>query len=134
MRKSDEKTIDFRDFLAELLRRWKTVLIITLVFTVLAAGFAKAMISSRRKQAAAEAGKNKETKETIMKMIPETVESKYALSITVPVWSLFPAMLPTTLEPEARDITLSYEMFVDGSMNIFAHKSNVNMKNRIIGF
>ena len=37
-------------------------------------------------------------------------------------------------EPEARDITLSYEMFVDGSMNIFAHKSNVNMKNRIIGF
>lgn len=63
MRKSDEKTIDFRDFFAELLRRWKTVLIITLVFTVLAAGFAKTKISARRKQAAAEAGKKKAAKE-----------------------------------------------------------------------
>lgn len=37
-------------------------------------------------------------------------------------------------EPEAREIRLSYELFVNGSLNIFAHKSNVNMKNRIIGF
>ena len=37
-------------------------------------------------------------------------------------------------EPEARDIMLSYELFVGGSLNIFAHKSNVNMKNRIIAF
>ncbi len=37
-------------------------------------------------------------------------------------------------EPEARDIMLSYELFVGGSLNIFAHKSSVDMRNRIIGF
>ena len=37
-------------------------------------------------------------------------------------------------EPEARDIMLSYELFVGGSLNIFAHKGSVDMRNRIIGF
>ena len=37
-------------------------------------------------------------------------------------------------EEEARRIRLSFESFVHGTLNIFAKKSNVNMKNRIIGF
>lgn len=37
-------------------------------------------------------------------------------------------------EPEARLIRLSLELFVTGSLNIFARKGNVNMKNRLICF
>ena len=37
-------------------------------------------------------------------------------------------------EPEARIIRLSLELFVTGSLNIFSHKSNVDMKNRLICF
>ena len=53
MRKSDEKTIDFRDFFAEFLYRWKSVLIITLIAAVLAAGFGRTQNAKLRKQAAA---------------------------------------------------------------------------------
>ena len=53
MRKSDEKTIDFRDFFAEFLYRWKSVLIITLIAAVLVAGFGRTQNAKLRKQAAA---------------------------------------------------------------------------------
>ena len=35
-------------------------------------------------------------------------------------------------EPEARDIALAMELFTEGSLNVFAHQSNVNVNNRII--
>ena len=37
-------------------------------------------------------------------------------------------------EPEARILRLGLELFVTGSLNIFSHKGNVNMKNRLICF
>ena len=35
-------------------------------------------------------------------------------------------------EPEARDIALASEIIVEGSLNIFSHKTDVNMQNRLI--
>lgn len=40
--------------------------------------------------------------------------------------------LKTFTEPEARDIALAMELFTEGSLNVFAHQSNVNVNNRII--
>lgn len=37
-------------------------------------------------------------------------------------------------EPEARDIALNFEIFVTGSLNVFAHKSNVDMNKRLLCF
>lgn len=37
-------------------------------------------------------------------------------------------------EPEAREIALNFEMFVTGSLNTFAHKTNVNLNNRLVCF
>lgn len=37
-------------------------------------------------------------------------------------------------EPEAKDVALAIELFTDGSLNIFAKETNVNMSNRIISF
>ena len=35
-------------------------------------------------------------------------------------------------EPEARDIALAAEIITEGSLNVFAHKTNVNTQNRIV--
>ena len=49
MHSSDEKTIDLRDFFVELLYKWKTILLITVVITVLLTGLGavRALRSSR---------------------------------------------------------------------------------------
>ena len=37
-------------------------------------------------------------------------------------------------EPEARQLALKLELFTEGSLNIFAHETNVNVNNRIISY
>ncbi len=37
-------------------------------------------------------------------------------------------------DPEARDLALASEILTEGSLNIFSHHSNVNLRNRIITF
>lgn len=37
-------------------------------------------------------------------------------------------------EPEARKLALKLELFTEGSLNIFAHETNVNINNRIISY
>ncbi len=37
-------------------------------------------------------------------------------------------------EPEARALALSAELFTSGSLNTFAHKTNVDTKNRIMDY
>ena len=37
-------------------------------------------------------------------------------------------------EPEARKLALKLELFTEGSLNIFAHETNVNVNNRIISY
>lgn len=48
----------------------------------------------------------------------------------IPVMSDFYALLLTQKEEEAKEIALSLELFVDGSLNIFNHQTNVNVENR----
>ena len=48
----------------------------------------------------------------------------------VPVMSDFYEMLMEQPEDEARDIALSLELFVNGSLNIFNHQTNVDVDNR----
>lgn len=48
----------------------------------------------------------------------------------VPVMSDFYAILMNQPEEEARDIALSLELFVNGSLNIFNHQTNVDVDNR----
>ena len=48
----------------------------------------------------------------------------------VPVMEDFYRLLLEQEEPEARDIALSLELFVKGSLNIFNHQTNVNVNNR----
>lgn len=36
-------------------------------------------------------------------------------------------------EPEARELYVALEMFTEGSLNVFAHESNVNISNRLVG-
>ena len=37
-------------------------------------------------------------------------------------------------EPEARKLALKLELFTEGSLNVFAHETNVNVNNRIISY
>lgn len=37
-------------------------------------------------------------------------------------------------EPDARQLELKLELFIEGSLNIFAHETNVNVNNRIISY
>lgn len=48
----------------------------------------------------------------------------------IPVMSDFYAILMNQPEEEAKDIALSLELFVNGSLNIFNHQTNVNTNNR----
>lgn len=49
----------------------------------------------------------------------------------VPVMSDFYAILMEQPEEEAKDIALSLELFVNGSLNIFNHQTNVDVDNRL---
>jgi len=44
----------------------------------------------------------------------------------------FHAELLRQPEPEARDVALALELFTSGSLNVFAHQTNVNLSNRVI--
>ncbi len=48
----------------------------------------------------------------------------------IPVMSDFYELLLEQLEDEAKDIALSLELFVNGSLNIFNHQTNVDVDNR----
>ena len=50
----------------------------------------------------------------------------------VPVMSEFYEMLRGQKETVAEDVALAQEVFVDGSLNIFNHQTNVNMDNRFM--
>lgn len=51
-----------------------------------------------------------------------------------PTLKEFHAELLKQPEPEAKDIALAIELFTTGSLNVFAHQTNVNLDNRIIVF
>ncbi len=38
------------------------------------------------------------------------------------------------IEPEAKSLAIKLELFTNGSLNIFAHKTNVDIKSRILSF
>ena len=48
----------------------------------------------------------------------------------IPVMSDFYDILMAQPEDEAKDIALSLELFVNGSLNIFNHQTNVDVDNR----
>ena len=37
-------------------------------------------------------------------------------------------------EPEAKSLAIKLELFTNGSLNIFAHETNVDIKSRILSF
>lgn len=50
----------------------------------------------------------------------------------IPIMRDFYEILKTQEEPEARDMELSLEIFIDGSMNVFNHPTNIDVDNRLI--
>lgn len=50
----------------------------------------------------------------------------------IPIMSDFYQVLMEQPEEEAKDIALSLELFVNGSLNIFNHQTNVDIENRFI--
>ncbi len=50
----------------------------------------------------------------------------------VPVMSDFYELLKEQEEKEAKEIALSLELFVNGSLNIFNHQTNVDVDNRFV--
>ncbi|MDF2908687.1 MAG: hypothetical protein K0R34_4008, partial [Herbinix sp.] len=57
---------------------------------------------------------------------------KYGAEKYIPVMTDFYDLLLEQPEEEARDIALSLELFVNGSLNIFNHPTNVDVDNRFI--
>ena len=58
--------------------------------------------------------------------------NKYGTEKYIPVMTDFYELLLEQPEEEAKDIALSLELFVNGSLNIFNHKTNVDIDNRFI--
>lgn len=52
----------------------------------------------------------------------------------VPTLKTLREMLLKQEEPEAKDLAVKLELFTDGSLNVFAHETNVDVNNRIISF
>lgn len=65
----------------------------------------------------------------IRKMYMDIAKSKEKY---IPIMSDFYDILSEQPEPEAKDIALSLELFVNGSLNIFNHQTNVDIENRFI--
>jgi len=65
----------------------------------------------------------------IRKMYMDIAKSKEKY---IPIMSDFYDILLEQPEPEAKDIALSLELFVNGSLNIFNHQTNVDIENRFI--
>ncbi|MHB8130234.1 MAG: VirB4-like conjugal transfer ATPase, CD1110 family [Mobilitalea sp.] len=64
--------------------------------------------------------------------IAQQKPNKYGSEKYVPVMSDFYELLQEQPEEEAKDIALSLELFVNGSLNIFNHQTNVDIDNRFI--
>jgi type IV secretory pathway VirB4 component len=58
--------------------------------------------------------------------------NKYGTEKYIPVMTDFYELLLEQPEEEAKDIALSLELFVNGSLNIFNHQTNVDIDNRFI--
>ncbi len=50
----------------------------------------------------------------------------------VPIMSDFKEILDSQPEPQAQEISLAMERFIDGSLNIFNHQTNTDIDNRIV--
>ena len=57
-----------------------------------------------------------------------------SLNHTTPTLGTLRQKLIEQKEPEARQLALKLELFTEGSLNIFAHETNVNVNNRIISY
>lgn len=53
---------------------------------------------------------------------------------TTPTLKTLRQMLLRQPEPEARSLALKLELFTDGSLDVFAHETNVDISNRIISY
>lgn len=80
------------------------------------------------------AGRVKAQERSIIDRAVAKVYEKYMVDYTgePPTLVDFHNTLKTFSEPEARDIALAMELFTEGSLNAFAHQSNVNVNNRIV--
>ena len=50
----------------------------------------------------------------------------------VPIMSDFKEILDSQPEPQAQEISLAMERFIDGSLNIFNHQTNTDIDNRVV--
>ncbi len=64
--------------------------------------------------------------------IARTEPNKYGTEKYIPLMTDFYELLLEQPEEEAKDIALSLELFVNGSLNIFNHQTNVDIDNRFI--
>ncbi len=80
------------------------------------------------------AGRVKAQERSIIDRAVAKIYEKYMVDYTgePPTLVDFHNTLKTFSEPEARDIALAMELFTEGSLNAFAHQSNVNVNNRIV--
>ncbi len=80
------------------------------------------------------AGHVKAQERSIIDRAVSIIYEKYLVDYTgdPPTLVDFYNVLKTFTEPEARDIALAMELFTEGSLNVFAHQSNVNVHNRIV--
>lgn len=52
----------------------------------------------------------------------------------LPTLNEFYEVLKSQPEPEAEKLALSFEIYIKGNLNVFAHKTNVSLNNRVICF
>lgn len=62
------------------------------------------------------------------------VYADYQKTNVIPTLKTLRAMLLKQPEPEARSLALKLELFTDGSLDAFAHETNVDVSNRIISY
>lgn len=53
-------------------------------------------------------------------------------AMTMPTFKEFYQTLKLQPEPEAQNIALALEIYVDGSLGVFSHRTNVNVDNRLV--
>ena len=66
-------------------------------------------------------------KEMFYNLLPIVPEER-----EIPIMSDFYEILKLQSEPEARDMELSLEIFITGSMDIFNHQTNIDVDNRVL--
>ncbi len=55
-------------------------------------------------------------------------------SAKIPTLQEFYDILKNQPEPEAQKLALSFELYIKGNLNVFAHKTDVNTENRVVCF